>query len=313
MSTLSVASVFWLALVALVGSASGSAAVLAPAAVKPRRNPVQDLSRSTTQLWTNYKVSQAIRAERKAGTVLDYADYLHLRRGAEDRKKLLSLAWYSVIMKWSTPLIVMINTGMQPSTFETQSAFAKRLEEASQKRTQTLLEALRAADNGAIDGRRARDALASGSKAKALEVLTHNSVPLGSLPVPVLKFASNGLGGPYRFLPRPLHMWAIREKLRAIEEGDAALRVTRLDALSRGTLAEACNERAISVGEADSRALRAAIQEWLALTAPMATSPPEVADTKRVALLALNSVSSVRKNMAKQSPLTAALYARNSF
>lgn len=293
--------------------AAGASAVAAPPRARSGSNALEELSRSTTQLWKNFKVSQAIRAEQKAGAAIDYADFLHLKRGAEDRGKLFQVVWYGTFMKWSTPLLFMIQPSLQPSTFETPSRCAKRFEQEAGKRTAALLDALKKADAGTLDQRTACEALSSGSKAKALALLTRAGAPLSSLPLPVVQCASSGLGGPLRFFPRLLHMRAIRDKLRAIEQGDLALRASRLELLPRATLAEACNERALRVGDADAKALRAGLVEWLALTAPIAASPRDVADTARIALLAINAASSLRMSMPAQSPAALALYKGGGF
>ncbi|KAG8463726.1 hypothetical protein KFE25_003999 [Diacronema lutheri] len=297
---------------AALGVASASAAV-ADAPARPRKvglSALQEFSRSTGQLWTNFKVARAIRTDIKAGAAINFADHFHLTRGTIDRGKVFQLIWMASVIKWSTPLVTIFVPSLLPSTFETSAAAAARLEADANVRKAALLELLQKADAGKLPADMAIEALSCGSKAKAFALLSRGGMPLKDLPLPIVHCASKGLAGPQRIFPRFLHMKAIRGKLRNLEQGDAALRVTRLEALPRATLAEACNERAIRVGSASSKALKGAIDEWLALTATTTALPREVADTARLALLAINAVSATRKAFPEQAPVTHAFHTR---
>lgn len=300
---------------ACLGVASGSSAVLvAPPALK--QNPVAELRRSTTQLWTNFQACQLVRKEKKAGAVVDYNMHYTLKRGAMDRTKLFQLVWVASAAKWSTPLIAYFFPSMLPSTFETASACKTRLDQSSTLRRSALLELLAKVDAGKCAQNTVIEALGSSAKAKALAQLTarQTATPLKDLPIEAVHAASKALSGPFKLAPRWLHMQTIRGALKAVEEGDLALRASKLDAIPRATLAEACNERAIQIVHTESdKQLRGALAEWLALTAPADKAGEQQAHAVRLALIAINTVGSTRSTLPTQAAATNALYARGAY
>jgi hypothetical protein len=301
-----------LACAASLGVARGTAVLASPSAGP--RNPLEEVRRSTVGLWTNFQACQTIRKERKAGALVDYNMHYTLKRGVADRGKLIQLVWIASAAKWSTPLIAYFFPAMLPSTFETAAARAARLDASAALRRTAMLQLLQKADAGKLDQQKVLAVLSAGSKSKALADLNATQAPLKSLPLPVVHAASKALAGPPRFLPRLMHMQAIRGALRAMEEGDTALRATTLAHIPRSTLVEACSERAIDVGRgADVGKLCSSIDEWLSLTATADKAGPDAAQTTRLALYAINTLSATRRAMQTNAPALHALHTKGGF
>lgn len=306
------------ALCALVACLAAGVDASAATKAKAHRPPLDELRSSTTALWTNYKQCQSIRKMRKEGAQLDFSAHWMLRRGAADRNKLFQLVWLATVAKWSTPLIAYFFPSVLPSTFETVPAFVSRLEAAQQAQQAALLSVLQAVDAGKLRAGDALDALSAGSKSKALSHLTHDGVGLEKVPTPVIHAASRALSGPPKILPRALHMQAVRAGMRAIAEGDEALRRTKMNELPRHLLLEACGERAIRVREQTPQALTKGLEEWLALTASLRPDaenqpPRSICDATRLALLAVNTASMTRRASPDETPARHLLYTNSGF
>lgn len=270
------------------------------------------LRQSSIELYHNQKESIALRKQRKESPESITFDLHHkLTQAGVDFGKILSLTWLTIYARWYTPVTVYFFPDMLPSTFESDAMRSKKRNERAMKQRNAVLETVAADD---VLSLAASTALRASTKSKALESIMEatGDQEFKQLPNPVFYAASRVFDGPYRIFPKPLHVRAIRQGLKRLAEGDDALRRTELATLPADLLEAACDERGVSASTPDD--MVTGLKEWLTMT-KAADSQLNLqgdrvpAENTRLALIALNTASTIRKTDSAY----AALYVRKGF
>ena len=315
-----------------------AASLAAPA---PRRTGLRGLRAAAREAYREQERGMAIRRRKRAGEALDFANYHALAQANADLGRLVNLVWLGLYFKQWTPLAVLASVRYEwfpfplalPSAFETEQLRLRTRRQAAQRRAQALRGLVEKAERrGNLQKASPREpaahedlrpvcavglaALAQGSKAAALKELVGRGAAFRSLkdlPDLVLYGASAALEGPFRVLPKFMHRGAIETKIKAIHDGDDALRRSSLPKLSTEALQYACEERALpsaaaaAADGADSlnssssnpKARRDAMQrdlgEWLSLAKAHPNANPAAVT---LALLAINTASNLRRDDA---------------
>lgn len=129
-----------------------------------------------------------------------------------------------------------------------------------------------------------------------------------------------GLSGWWHISPGFYVRYCLSERLKDLGRADDVLRTVSLESLNERDLREACNARAINVGdrlggETDSKDLRRSLGEWLELTSPEVAAGEELGpdtvflpDRARLLGLGLNCLESARQGrtaeLSKKALLT---------
>lgn len=244
------------------------------------------LSKASKALYLNQRESMTLRKLRKnSPDSFDYVAHRKLSQANGDATKLLSLGWVMCYSKIYTPFLLFFFPDMLPSTFDTPAVRSKRDAKLFTSRRQAVFEAV-----GADPGGTASAALNAPSKRAALDKVLADAgdKQIKDLPNPVFYAASRAFDGPYRIMPKVLHVRAIREGLKRIKDSDEALRRSQIKTLPADVLADACAERAL--GCTNAKDMVAGLNEWLALT-----NGRDDSDATRLALLGLNTASTIRQ------------------
>lgn len=269
---------------------------------------------SSVALYKNQRECFALRKQQKERPETITFDLHHkLNMAGTDISKVLSLTWLSLYARWYTPVTVYFFPDMLPSTFETDKMRTQKRDEVALRRRSALFEAV-ARDETL--GSTASAALAAPSKAKALETIAAvaGDREFKELPNPVFYATSRAFDGPFRIFPKPLHVRAIRQGIKRLAIGDEALRRSNVADLPPALLELACHERGISACSSKADMVYH-LKDWLTLTHRQDTAADEIpngrvlAENNRLALIALNTASTLRK----KEPAFVALYSRNSF
>lgn len=267
-------------------------------------NGLVGLKTSSVTLYESQKESMALRKQRKENPDSITFDLHHkVTQAGADFGKVLSLTWLTIYARWYTPVTVYFFPDMLPSTFESEKARVKKRDEFEERRRKAVLAAVDLEDADATKALNAR------SKAKAVDAIAKaaGDREFRELPNPVFYSTSRVFDGPFRIFPKPLHVRAIRQGLKRIAEGDEALRRSQLESLPPRLLETACAERGISSCKSTQEMVDS-LSDWLAMTPDTFQEGP-AAENARLALIAANTVSSIRKTEKAK----AALYGRNTF
>lgn len=133
--------------------------------------------------------------------------------------------------------------------------------------------------------------------------------PTSGVPGAAIKALGKGTGlsGWWHISPNFYVRYCLSERLKELAKADEVLRRVSLDSLNERDLREACNARAINVGnlwggDSDSQELRRSLGEWLELTSEEVAAGSKlgpdtvfVPDRARLLGLGLNCLESSRK------------------
>lgn len=133
--------------------------------------------------------------------------------------------------------------------------------------------------------------------------------PTSGVPGAVIKALGKGTGlsGWWHISPNFYVRYCLSERLKELAKADEVLRRVSLDSLNERDLREACNARAINVGdqwggENDPQELRGSLGEWLELTSEEVAAGSKLGpdtvflpDRARLLGLGLNCLESSRK------------------
>ncbi|KAJ8603819.1 hypothetical protein CTAYLR_000247, partial [Chrysophaeum taylorii] len=283
----------WLsAMVVLLLCASARASV-------PWSDQLVRFKQSSVELYQNQWDRLSIMKERKERPdTIDFMKHYKLEQAGVDFGKMLSLVWLTLYTKWYTPVTVYFFPDMLPSAFQSQAVRDKRSNDFSERRRKAVLEAVGA--DAALGGV-ATNALQASSKGKALEhiISAAHDLSVHELPNNVFYATSRLFDGPYRIFPRPLHKRAINQGLKKLAEGDLALRRSKLDDLPLPVLKSACEERGVAVSGRSE--MLTGLNEWLVLTKSADAKHKTSTDKTRLALVALNTASAIRRHDRRRS------------
>ena len=278
---------------------------------------------NTGRLVDEQKVANAHRKRRKEGELLDYPSFDAIQCANADVSKIINIVWLGLYAKFWTPLAVYFYPGMLPSAYENAGLRGKRLAEKEKQRRTGLNRLLGKIDKEASNPKKNRKpydltepdvaaavaALSAKNKQAAVAALAAR--PGAPLPEAALLAASLSLDGPYRFLPRWMHKGAVKKGVTLLTEGDAALRISDIAGLPAPCLENACVARGLL--KPTKAEMERGLAEWLRVVDKADAVSEDEGKRARLALLAVNTVASIREGAVAKEPGVALLYAGKGF